>query len=218
MTSSRTSRFLVVVAIAATVAACSATTSSASPGASTAPPATSATPPASSVTPATPATPTVRPSASPTAAAACPIAAQTGRLPSDRMIDVTVATLDGADIVTFTFGESSLPEPPQGVSEGLLEAAAPPYVEGASGLPVDVTGEHVARLRFSGMSIMNDVGLPTYDGRMDFRPEFPALRTLVNSEMFEGVIGWYIGYDGGGCVTLGSDETSVTVTIAHTGP
>ena len=215
MKSSRMGRFLLVVAMAATVAACSATTSSASPGARTAPPATSLTPTASSVTPAPP---TVRPSASPTAAAVCPIAAQTGRLPSDRMIDVTVATLDGADIVTFTFGESSLPEPPQGVSEGLLEAASPPYVEGASGLPVDVTGEHVARLRFSGMSIMNDVGLPTYDGRMDFRPDLPALRTLVNSEMFEGVIGWYIGYDGGGCVTLGSDETSVTVTIAHTGP
>ena len=215
MKSSRMGRFLLVVAMAATVAACSATTSSASPGARTAPPATSLTPTASSVTPAPP---TVRPSASPTAAAVCPIAAQTGRLPSDRMIDVTVASLDGADIVTFTFGESSLPEPPQGVSEGLLETASPPYVEGASGLPVDVTGEHVARLRFSGMSIMNDVGLPTYDGRMDFRPDLPALRTLVNSEMFEGVIGWYIGYDGGGCVTLGSDETSVTVTIAHTGP
>jgi hypothetical protein len=111
----------------------------------------------------------------------------------------------------------SVPEPPQGVSEGTLETAVPPYTQGASGLPVDVTGEHVAQIRFSGMSIVNDVGEPTYDGTMDLRPNLTALRTVVNYDMFEGIVGWYIGYDGNGCVTLTSDATSVTVVIDHPG-
>ena len=32
---------------------------------------------------------------------------------------------------------------------------------------------------------------------------------------FEGFVGWYIGYDGNGCVTLVRDGTDIVVTIAH---
>jgi hypothetical protein len=31
----------------------------------------------------------------------------------------------------------------------------------------------------------------------------------------EGIVGWYIGYDGPGCVTLARVGSAVTVTIAH---
>ena len=34
-----------------------------------------------------------------------------------------------------------------------------------------------------------------------------ALRAVVNFDAFEGVTGWYIGYDGPGCVTLASDAS-----------
>jgi hypothetical protein len=39
----------------------------------------------------------------------------------------------------------------------------------------------------------------------------------VDYDMSEGVIGWYIGYDGNGCVTLTSDATHVMVAIDHPG-
>jgi hypothetical protein len=155
------------------------------------------------------------PTTAPPAAGACPIAPQTGRLPSDRITDVIISTSGTADLVTFVFGNMSVPEPPQGASEGSLEAAEPPFTEGASGLPIDVGGEHVAQIRFSGMSLMNDVGEPTYDGARDFRPDLTALKTVVSYDMFEGIVGWYLGYDGNGCVTLSSNETSVTVVIDH---
>jgi hypothetical protein len=131
------------------------------------------------------------------------------------MVDVAISTTDTADLVTFMFGNPSIPPPPQGPSEGSLGAAIPPYTEGASGLPIDVTGQHVAQVKFAGMSLSNDVGQPTYDGRMDFRPGLPTLKSVIAYEMFEGIIGWYIGYDGNGCVTLSSDATSVTVAVAH---
>ena len=33
--------------------------------------------------------------------------------------------------------------------------------------------------------------------------------------MSEGVVGWYIGYDGNGCVTLTNDGSDVIVAIDH---
>jgi hypothetical protein len=187
-------------------------------------PATASTAPSSpSTAPATTEPSTAPVSASPSAelpasssgAEACEISPQAGRLPSDRMTDVRISTSGTADLVTFVFGNLSLPEPPQGVSEGSLDEAVPPFTQSASGLPIDVTGQHVAQIRFSGMSIVNDVGEPTYDDTMDFRPDLTALKSVVNFDMFEGVVGWYIGYDGDGCVTLTSDATSVTVVVDH---
>jgi hypothetical protein len=187
-------------------------TASAAPSSASAAPAT--TEPSS---PSTSATPSIEPPTASPDAEACEITPQAGRLPSDRMTDVRISTSGTADLVTFVFGTLSLPEPPQGVSEGSLDEAIPPFTQSASGLPIDVTGEHVAQIRFSGMSIVNDVGEPTYDGAMDFRPDLTALKTVVNFDMFEGVVGWYIGYDGNGCLTLTSDATSVTVAVDHPG-
>lgn len=212
---------LVSLAVVSVLAAgCGPTTPSATAGTSPSASATSSTAATATVAPSpTPsATPVPSPTAAPSTAEACPIAPQTGRLPSDRMTNVVISTSATADLVTFVFGNFSLPEPPQGTSDGSLEAAVPPYTQAASGLPVQVDGEHVAQIRFSGMSLSNDVGQPTYDGPMDVRPDLTALRTVVNYDMSEGVVGWYIGYDGVGCVTLTSDATSVTVAIDHPAP
>jgi hypothetical protein len=54
-----------------------------------------------------------------------------------------------------------------------------------------------------------------YEGLTEFRPDLPAVRHVVNMEMFEGVVGWYIGYDGPGCMTLDSDGQNVSISIAH---
>ncbi len=155
------------------------------------------------------------PSATPSAAtAACEIAPQTGRLPSDRLVDIVISSAADSDVVTFVFGNDSLPGP-AAAPEGTLETALPPFIQGGSGEPLTVDGEHVALIRFAGMSIANDVGQPVYDGDMEFRPEFPALRHVVNMEMFEGVVSWYIGFDGPGCVRLNQDGQNVSIEIEH---
>ncbi|MGK2850073.1 MAG: AMIN-like domain-containing (lipo)protein [Candidatus Limnocylindrales bacterium] len=202
-------RWATFLLLAVVVAACgSSTTTSAPP--STAAPATAA--------PTADASATVAPASSdPTNAPATPCTTtfQTGRLPSDRMVDVVVASAGSQDLVTFVFGDLSLPEPPQGPSEGELNVAIPPFTHASSGLPIDVDGEHVLEIRFTSMSLSNDLGQPTYDGDLDFRPALPALRTVVNFDMSEGHVSWLIGYDGQGCVTLSSDARSVTVAIDH---
>jgi hypothetical protein len=144
----------------------------------------------------------------------CAIEPESGPIASDRLVDVTIEGTDDADIVTFVFGNPS-PERPQGPAAGRLQAAVPPYTEAASGLPVELHGEHVAEVMFTGMSIMNDIGEPTYDGRLDFRPGLSALKDVVNFDMFEGHVGWYLAYDGPGCVRLGTDGRNITVTFEH---
>jgi hypothetical protein len=148
------------------------------------------------------------------AAEACPVAPQTGRLPSNRLVDIEFPPATGADAITFVFGDDSLPGP-LSAPEGTLETAEPPFIQGGSGEPLEVEGEHVALVRFAGMSVANDVGQPVYQGELEFRPELPALRHVVNMEMFEGVVGWYIGYDGPGCLTLEQDGRSVSIVIQH---
>ncbi|MEX1171635.1 MAG: hypothetical protein WEG56_03375 [Chloroflexota bacterium] len=162
----------------------------------------------------------VVPSAAPTVTSStgpgplCPIVSATGGLPSDRLVDIVVGGAGTADLLTFVFGAPSVGQPPA-VPAGNLEVATPPYTHASSGAPVEVDGERVAIVRFTGMSIVNDVGQPTYEGPMDVRPDLPALKSVVNFDMSEGVVGWYVGYDGPGCITLSSDQQRVTVVIDH---
>lgn len=216
-----------LVAVAASVALVLAACGTSTPTTASTPPSASGSPalstatastipsgsaPLSTATASTSPVPSPTPSAAPTA---CPLEPQTGRLPSDRIVDVIISRAGSADLVTFVFGDPSLLAPPAGASKGSLDPAEPPFTNAASGLPIKVDGERVAQVRFSGMLLSNDVGQPTYDGPTDFRPDLPALRSVVAYDLFEGVSGWYIGYDGRGCVTLTSDSRSVTVAIQH---
>jgi hypothetical protein len=76
-------------------------------------------------------------------------------------------------------------------------------------------GDHVLQLTFTGMSLQNDAGQETYSGPVKLKPDLRAIQQLVLYDASEGVVGWYIGYDGEGCVTLGNDGSNVTVTIDH---
>lgn len=200
-----------LLTLAVVLAACGSSTGTSAPPTLTSPPTATATarPTTAAATPPAPMEPTTAP------ATPCSLTFQTGRLPSDRMVDVVIASAEAQDLVTFVFGDLSLPAPPQGSSEGQLDVATPPFTHAASGLPIDVDGERVLEVRFTGMSLSNDVGQPTYDGELDFRPALPALRSVVNFDMSEGQVGWLIGYDGQGCVTLSSDARSVTIAIDH---
>ena len=159
--------------------------------------------------------PTVAPTPSPTVAVVCGVQDDSGRLPSDRLVDVRVSQAGDNDIVTFVFGDPSSPGPPQGQSTGAIRAVEPPFTASGSGAEIEVPGEHHVEIRFTGMSLYDDEGAATYDGPTSFREAFPALRSVEQFDAFEGQSGWIIGYDGPGCVTLASGAGSVSVVIEH---
>jgi hypothetical protein len=201
--------------MALVVAACSGATPSASPSAS----ATSLPSVAATAAPS----PTPTPSPSPTASAApspsqaaepCAVEPQTGSLPSDRFTSLVITSGPRADLLTFVFGNESLPGP-AGPPTGSLEVALPPFTEAASGQPIDLLGQRAIAVRFSGMSLSNDVGQPTYDGPSEYKPNLPAVKDAVLFDASEGQIGWYVGYDGDGCVTLARVGKTITVSITH---
>jgi hypothetical protein len=146
--------------------------------------------------------------------AGCPGLPQTAALPSDRFTDLKVATGTDADRLVFVFGNASLPGPPTPPG-GSLEAARPPYTHAASGKAITVAGDHVVQVRFTGMSLANDVGQPTYDGRTDIRAAGPGFKQAVLFDAAEGTIGWYVGYNGPGCVAMTVGAHDVTLVIGH---
>ncbi len=197
--------------VAMTVAAC--TQGAAGPSSSTpavASPAPTTAPSAAPVVGPTPAA-----SAWPSSASACAVKRQTTTLPSDRLVDLTVKGGAASDTLTFIFGNPSLPGPATPPS-GTLEVALPPFTHAGSGATIAMTGGHVVTVRFTGMSLQNDAGEETYTGPAEVQPALTALRHAVVYDASEGVIGWYVGYDGSGCVTLTRAGTKVTLTIAHT--
>jgi hypothetical protein len=209
-----------IVLTAMLIGACSAAAPSTSPsGSPSAPPATTASPSASTSPSPTPtasptATPTAAPTASPTAAAACKIKPVTGPLPSDRLVNVTASTTADADVLTFHFGNMSVPGP-GGPPRRELSKAKKPYTFGPSGKPIKMQGEHVAQVVFRGLSLQSDTGDLVYTGPAKLTPDFPALKHAVEYDESEGVIGWYVGYDGTGCATLSRHGDDVMLTIAH---
>ena len=199
-------------------AACTAPVVSPSPGPSPTPSAVPTTVGSPSTTPSTTptaaATPSPTPSHSPSPAADCTVLPQEGALASDRMTDVVISSTDEADLITFVFGNASLPGP-AGQPRGDLMIAEPPYTQSGSGQEIRMRGEHVLQLRFTHMSLSADTGDLTYNGPDEFKPNLPVLRHAVQFDAFEGQIGWYIGYNGSGCVTLGRDGDNVTIAFAR---
>jgi hypothetical protein len=202
-----------LAAVALAAAACGPAASSATTSIAASQPAPSfaATAPATAAPSAT-----VVPTATPTASAAvvtCDLKPQTGALPSDRLTGVQVLGLPGRDTVTFHFGKGSLT--PAGPPVGSLEVAKPPYTQAGSGATIEVIGDNVLQVTFRGMSLQNDVGQETYTGPTEIKPDLPALRHAVMYDATEGVVGWYVGYDGGGCATLSQTNDDVILTIQH---
>ena len=127
---------------------------------------------------------------------------------------MVTSSADGHDLVTFVFGDPSIGNP-AGTPTGDLTAIKPPYTEAASGLEIKMNGDHVIQVRFDHMSLQNDAGQLTYDGELEFRPNLPAVKDVVDYDMSEGVVGWLIGYDGSGCVSLATQGRNVTVAVEH---
>jgi hypothetical protein len=198
------------VAAACTQAVPSASPTTPPPSATTSPIATATAVPTVTAT----ATPTVAPTATPTPEPTpCPVVAQDGTLPSDRLIGVDVASGAGSDRMIFHFGNSALG--PGGIPTGELTLAEPPYTFGPSGLPIEMQGERVIQVVFRQMTLSSDLGEPVFPGPDELTPAFSAFRHAVEYDESEGVIGWYLGFDGPACVSLTRNGKDVTVAFEH---
>jgi hypothetical protein len=144
----------------------------------------------------------------------CAFKAEKGLLPSDRFTDIAVRSTDDADQVIFRFARSSIGSP-AGPPRGALSIAPSPYTFAGSGEEIDMTGEQVLLVRFEHMSLSNDVGQETFTGPRELTADGPAFRHAVLFDESEGIIGWYVGYDGPGCVTLDQAGRSLTLTFDH---
>ena len=158
--------------------------------------------------------PVASPTTAGTADAGCVVAPQTGLLRSNTLLDMTADSDGASDRVTFTFGPIA-PGPTGGM--GRLTAATPPFSQGGSGLPVEVEGAHHVLLHLDGMLIVDADGNQVYTGPTSLKPGMIALKDVEETDGFEGVYNFVIGYDGNGCVGLTGNTAagSLTVTIGH---
>ena len=76
-------------------------------------------------------------------------------------------------------------------------------------------GDRVIQVRFMHMSLQSDTGQEVYKGPTTVKPGLPALRQATLFDSFEGQMGYYVGFDGPGCVTLARAGQTVVLTFAH---
>jgi hypothetical protein len=213
----RSIAFASVATLVLTVVACGGATAPSGAGSGSVSPIGSDGPsPVASARPsAAPTVPVATPAATLTLqpSTACAVTPQTGILPSDRFTDIRISSTAETDVLTFVFGEPSLEGPPAAPPKGSLEIATTPYTMAGSGEAVTIAGEHVLQFVFTGMSLSNDVGQETYIGPPSVEKPSPGLRDALVYDMSEGVVGWYVGYDGPGCVALSQSNGAVRLSI-----
>lgn len=144
----------------------------------------------------------------------CIVAPQSGLLRSNTLIDLVVDSDGASDRVTFMFGPVA-PGPTGGT--GRLTAATPPFSQGGSGLPVEVLGTHHVELHLDGMLVVDEAGNGVFKGPTSLKPGMIAVKDVEETDGFEGVYNFVVGYDGNGCVGLSGNAAagSLTVTIGH---
>jgi hypothetical protein len=123
--------------------------------------------------------------------------------------DVRVGSHDGYDRVVFEFA--------QGTPEMTLDRGIPPFMQDPSGQALDVSGESFLRLVMRGGSKQTDDNTSSYDGPLDFDPDFPTLVHLIEGGDFERLSTWYFGLARESCVrvTLLEDPARIAIDIEH---
>jgi hypothetical protein len=123
--------------------------------------------------------------------------------------DVRVGTHDGYDRVVIEFAD--------GVPEMSLERAEPPFLQDASGIPLDVQGDSVLKLIMRNATALTESGEISYDGPRDFDPGFPQLVDVLAGGDFEAMTTWYIGLNDEACVRAFalSDPDRLVIDVEH---
>lgn len=159
-----------------------------------------------------PGSPGATATSSATTAADCPVQPSSGKLPSDRLLNVQTASGPDGDQFTLVFGGSSIG--PGGTPTGELAVAKAPYTFAGSGQAITMIGHRVIQIILRNMSLAADTGDAVYAGPREVKTTFATLRHAVLFDESEGQYGWYLGFDGPGCVTLTTAANTVVVTFA----
>lgn len=167
-------------------------------------------PTASPPTPSATASPTPAPTASPSPAPTCAPVDYATFVASDRLTNLALAPGSAGDLLGFTLVASpSSPVRPQLT----VKAVEPPFTYGGSGLPFDVAGAHHIRVKFEGMTHVDEDFNVVYVGPDDLAGSGGPVAQVVLEEAFEGYVTFIVGYDGEGCVALQVTPTLVTIAI-----
>lgn len=151
----------------------------------------------------------------PSATFGCPVPVLALVPLNNRLTGLTITVMAGFDRVAFEFGPAG---EGSGSTPGLAVApTSPPFVEGASGRPLAVAGERFIALTFRDMVIADEQGNPSDPGPEGLTAPGPAVRQVVRSEAFEGVVSWIIGTAVPGCARVAVDQAGgrVLVDVAH---
>jgi hypothetical protein len=131
--------------------------------------------------------------------------------PGNRLTGVSVTGGTGFDQVAFEFGPSGAGS---GATPGLIvNSVTPPFVEGASGLPLAVAGDRFVELTFRDMIVADEQGSPSLVGPTRLTPDGPAVEEVVQAEAFEGVVRWIIGAREPGCASVTLDTAGLRVLV-----
>jgi hypothetical protein len=118
-----------------------------------------------------------------------------------RITDVRVGTHAGYDRIVFEFAGAGRPRL-------TVAVAHPPFVEDASGQPVQVAGSAFLTLKLYDAS-----GFPTYTGPNSFSPGYPSLTALVNNGDYEGYVSWVAGLSHQACYSISTLTSPTRIVI-----
>jgi hypothetical protein len=110
------------------------------------------------------------------------------------IVDVRAGTHDGYDRLVFEFE--------QGTPEFTVDRAEPPFIEDASGMPLQVVGESFLGLVMRGGTKQLDSGASSYEGDTDLDTGAPMLVHAVEGGDFERQSTWYLGLAEEACVRV----------------
>lgn len=155
-------------------------------------------------------TPAPTPPPTPTPAPTCAPVDYATFVASDRLTNLALAPGAAGDLLGFTLVTS----PGSPVRPHLtVILAEPPFTFGGSGLPFAVAGTHHIRVKFEGMTHVDESQNLVYVGPDDLVGSGGPIRQVVLEEAFESYVTFIVGYDGEGCVALQVTPTLVTIAI-----
>ncbi len=118
-----------------------------------------------------------------------------------KISDVRVGTHAGYDRIVFEFAGTGRPRL-------TVAVAHPPFVEDASGQPVNVAGS-----AFLTLKLYDANGYPTYTGPDSFSPGYPSLTALVNNGDYEGYVSWVAGLSHQACYSISTLTSPTRIVI-----
>ena len=165
-------------------------------------------PPAATPAPSTPVVPSasasitpVEPSASAPCATSWDVAPSVSSAEPAQLTDVRVGARDEGDRIVFEFAGDVVPAFD-------ITPAEPPFVQDASGLPVEVPGRAFLRIHFPFAT-----GMEAYDGPAALAGQGALLVSLVRTGDFEAVLTWVAGTDRPACVRVTTLQAPTRVVL-----